>query len=161
MFSYGRREQWAQSIATKPPSCPVATHPPAQKGSQLKSTRYHTRSTGRGPGTLAKDLETTPFFVKVCAGPLHIRAAVFRSFLDQQPANQSTLHVQAVRYTLSCRASGMNHSHCLSQCTGHSLGPENALHCSRRIGKTESWLILSCLADPKAFIYNFFTFGPH
>lgn len=123
----------------------VATHLPAQKGSQLKSTRCHTKSTGMGPGTLAKELGTTLFFVKVCAGQLHIRATVFRSFLDQHPAFQLTLHMQAVRYTLCCRVSGMNH--CLSQCIGHSLGPENALLSIRMIGKIESWSILSCLAD--------------
>lgn len=101
----------------------VATLPPAQKGSQLKNTRCHTQSTGMGPGTLAKDLGITPFFVKVCAGQLHIRTIVFRSFLDQHSAFQSTLHIQALRYTLSCKASGMNH--CLSQCFGHSLEPHS------------------------------------
>lgn len=41
-----------------------------------------------------RTLKTLLSFVKICAGPLHLKAVVFRSFLDHQYANQPALQVR-------------------------------------------------------------------
>lgn len=108
------------SIATKPPVCHVLQDIHQFRKQTVQEHKVSYTGHRNGSGSLAKDLGTTSFFVKVCAGPLYIRAIVFRSFLDQHPASQSTAHT-------GCKIHLILQSlcPCLSQCIGLSLEPEN------------------------------------
>lgn len=68
-------------------TCPVP-----RKGSQLKRGRYHT-ALEWVQELWRRTLKPLLYFVKICAGPLHLRAVVFRSFLHHQSANQPALQV--------------------------------------------------------------------